>query len=193
MDSLNLVEEFDILNKIYFWGDVMELEWMGKYRKFVEKMMKFGNTYARTSRGEHNYSTPVKFSASELQVLEYILENEERYENMVEIADAVGISKSALSKNIKKMEEKGLLEKYHTTDNQKNIIVRVSAYGKEVYTLYAKYSFETAFKRMFQILDEIPEEYIGKFTEVMEIAAEMAAADKENGKNVELVKITSLK
>lgn len=167
----------------------MKLEWMGKYRKLVEKMIKFGNTYARTSRGEHSYNTTAKFSASELQVLEYILEHEDENENMAGIAENLGISKSALSKHTKRMVEKRLLEKYHTTDNQKNIIIRVSDYGREVYGAYAQYTYESAFKKMFHVLEDVPDEYLEKFTRAMEIAAELAAADKEPEQKIELVRI----
>lgn len=170
----------------------MDLVWMGKYRTLVEKIIKFGNTYARTSRGEHSYNTPIAFTASEMQVLEYILENEERCENMAGIAERLGISKSALSKHTKKMVEKGLLERYHTTDNQKNIIVKVSDYGKEIYQIYAEYTYETAFKKMFQALDGVPDEYLDQFVNAMEIAAELAASDKGSAKTVELVKIEDM-
>lgn len=167
----------------------MDLVWMGKYRKLIEKMIKFGNTYARKSRGEHSYNTPITFSASDMQVLECVLENEQECENMVGIAERLGISKSAFSKHTKRMVEKGLLERYRMADNQKNIIIKVSDYGKEIYQIYAEYTYETAFKKMFQVLDGVPDEYIDKFTEAMEIASQLASADKGAVKEAELIKI----
>lgn len=167
----------------------MNTEWMGKYRRLVEMIIRFGNTYSRTSRGEHSYNTPISFSASEIQVLECILENEEYLENMSTIAERLGISKSALSKHTKKMVEKGLLERYHTTDNQKNIIVKVSDYGKEIYKIYADYTYEIAFKKMFEVLDDVPDIYLQKFVDAMEIAAQLASIDKNNSENVKLIKI----
>ncbi|WMJ81522.1 helix-turn-helix domain-containing protein [Clostridium sp. MB40-C1] len=104
----------------------MELEWMRKYRNFVEKIIKFGNSYAQSYKTEYNYNTSIKFSASQLQVVEYILENEENHQNMSEIASRLGISPSAFSKNVNKMVKKGLLEKFHTSDNRKDVIIKVS-------------------------------------------------------------------
>ena len=43
-----------------------DTEWMGKYRKLLEVITRFGNVYARTSRGEQNYNTPITFSASQI-------------------------------------------------------------------------------------------------------------------------------
>lgn len=166
-----------------------DTEWMGKYRKLMEVITRFGNVYARTSRGEQNYNTPITFSASQIQILEYLLENENDLHNMVTIAEHLGISKSALSKQTKKMVEKRLLERYHTSDNQKNIIVKVSDFGKEIYQLYSQYTYETAFKKMFSVLDGIPDEYLDKFIAVMEIASEAAASDKNCPEAISLIKI----
>ena len=122
-------------------------------------------------------------------MVEYILEHEDQNENMAGIAENLGISKSALSKHTKRMVEKGLLEKYHTSDNQKNIIIRVSDYGRQIYSAYAEYTYENAFRKMFRLLEDIPDEYLDRFTQAMEIASQLAAADKEPEQKVELIKI----
>jgi len=79
----------------------MKLEWLGEYRDFVEKMIKFGNAYANRYQKERYYGSEIRFSPSQLQTMEYILENEERNQNMAEVAARLGISPSAFSKNVK--------------------------------------------------------------------------------------------
>ena len=150
----------------------MGLDWLGKYQEFVSKLVDFGNAYAQNFRVERNYNTPVELSASEMQVIEYILQREHENYNMAEIATLVGVSQSTFSKNVNKLRQKGLLEKFHTSNNRKEIIVRVSDYGKEVYEAYRKYAYEALFKRIFEILEEIPEEYVAKFTEILDISAD---------------------
>lgn len=167
----------------------MSLEWLGKYREFIGSLMRFGNAYARSSRTEHSYNTPVKFTPSEVHVLEYILEHEEHFENMAAVADILGITKGALSKSVKKMEQKGLLEKFHTADNRKNIIIRVTDYGKEVYRSYTEFAYNAAFKQLFEKLDEIPIEYIERFSSILQFAAELTAKEKEPEARPELIKI----
>lgn len=142
----------------------MKLEWMGEYRELIEKLICYCNRYAQSYNIELNFNTPVDFSFAQLQVMEYILENEERRENMAAIAARLGVSPSAFSKNIKKMMSKGLLVKYHSRGNKKDIIICVSDLGREVYEQYAQYMYAHGFGSAFRILDEIPKEYIDKFT-----------------------------
>lgn len=88
----------------------MKLDWLGEYRLLMEKIIKYANTYARTYRKKMSYGTDILISAAEIQVLEYILENEEKYQNMAEIALRLGVSSSAFSKNVKQMLSKGSLK-----------------------------------------------------------------------------------
>ena len=64
----------------------MKLEWMGEYRDFVEKMIKYGNAYATRCQKEHYFGSEILFSPSQLQTMEYILESEDQHQSMVEIA-----------------------------------------------------------------------------------------------------------
>lgn len=167
----------------------MSLGWMGKNRVFVEKLVKFGNAYANSYKKEYPYNTSFQFSAAQIQVLEYILENEDKNQNMLEIANRLGISKSAFSKNVKKMVDKGLLEKYHTSENKKNIIIKATQAGKEVYEQYAKYAYEKSFKEIFSLLDEIPEQYVEKMEEILDIAATATSEKAKQEKEVTLIRI----
>lgn len=167
----------------------MSLEWMGKYRIFMEKLVKFGNSYADSYKKEYSYNTGFLFSAAQIQVLEYLLENEDKNQNMLEIAKRLGISKSAFSKHVKKMVEKGLLEKYHTSDNKKNIIIKVSTTGEEVYCHYVQYAYEKSFKKIFSLLDEIPEQYVEKMEAILDISASATAEKTKQKKEVNLIRI----
>lgn len=42
---------------------------------------------------------------------------------------------------------------------------------------------------MFEILDQIPNEYITKFTEILELSAEMTHLDKDQSEEIKLIKI----
>lgn len=157
----------------------MKLEWMGEYRDLVEKLIRYCNRYAQCYTIEQNFDTPVDFSFAQLQVMEYILENEERRENMAAIAARLGVAPSAFSKNVKKMMNKGLLEKFHPSGNRKDIIIRASDLGREVYCQYSRRMLDHGFGRAFRILDEIPREYIEKFTLVLAGIDESRSTDNE--------------
>ena len=163
----------------------MKLEWMGKYRRLVEMIIRCCNRYSQGYTKEYHYNFPVAFSPAQLQVMEYILENEEENQPMGEIAGRLGISQSAFSKNVKKMVEKGLLERYHMEGNKRTIIIKVSDLGREAYRCYSETIYEGLFRSVFEALDEIPDEYIERFTQAMEIAA----GPKPEASRKKLVKI----
>ena len=87
----------------------MKLQWMGEYRPFVEKLIKYANVYASIYNKEDYYGTSIPISFSQIQVLEYLLENEELNLNMSEIAGRLGISPSAFTKLVNKLTQKDLL------------------------------------------------------------------------------------
>lgn len=133
----------------------MKLEWMGNHRTLVEKIIKYGNAYSNTYKLQRSYGTDVMFSASQIQTLEYILEAEDKEEKMSEMAARLGVSRSTFSKNVKNLTEKGLLEKYHLSGNRKDIYVKPSAKGREVYAEYTAFVRELCFDEIFQYADNI--------------------------------------
>ena len=138
----------------------MQLEWMGEYRDVVESLIHYCNVYAGVYKKEMTHGTSVSFSYAQIQVLEYLLENEELNQNMSCIATRLGITFSTFSKVVNKLESKGLLEKYYLEGNKKNIVVRVSELGRQVYNTYSEEILKKHFAGMFEYLKEIPAEYL---------------------------------
>ena len=170
----------------------LKLEWLGKYRKFVGALYRSANTYSQCCRdnslGEH-----VKFNPYEVQTLEWILENEDKNKNMKWNAAHLGMRPNTYSKNIQKMVEKGLLEKYHTTDNKKNVIIRVSDLGRKEYEAYSRYAYQKWFEDLFAMLDEIPEEYVEKFTDILRFWGTWPSKVNTPPEEIGLVKIEQKK
>ena len=76
------------------------------------------------------------------------------------VAARLGIALSTFSKLVSALEKKGLLEKYFLEGNKKNIVVRVSDLGREVYTAYSEEIYRNHFSNMFDVLKDIPKEYL---------------------------------
>lgn len=146
----------------------MELEWMGRYRELMQKLTKYGNAYAQNSNREMDLGFGESFSPSQIQVMEYILENGDDNQNMAQIAARMGVPPSSFSKLVTKMVQKGLLEKYHTTQNRKNIIIRVSPAGLEVYRRYAA-SMQPVLQSLAALWDRVPDEALTVFTDSLEL------------------------
>ena len=152
----------------------MKLEWMGEYRNLVEKMIKYGNSYAAHWQKERYYGSEILFSASQLQTMEYILESEDKHQSMAEIAARLGVPPSTFSKNVKRMVEKGLLEKYHLEGNRKTVIVKVSPLGRKTYETYSRFILKYRFQHLFDMIDEIPPEWREKMADLVEAWATYA-------------------
>ncbi len=97
--------------------------------------------------------------------------HEDDYLKMAEMATRLGIPASTFSKNINKMVKKGLLDKYHMSNNKKEIIVRVSDYGIDVYEKYCAIVKDKIYDRIFDILDQIPAEYEDAIANVIDLIA----------------------
>lgn len=138
----------------------MKLQWMGEYRAFVEKLNKYANVYASMYNKEDYYGTSIPISISQIQVLEYLLENEELNQNMSEIAGRLGISPSAFTKLVNKLTQKDLLEKFYMEGNRKNIIIRVTDHGRRLYQNYSNYIYEKSFSKMFHAGEGLPKKYL---------------------------------
>ncbi|MFD1886278.1 MarR family winged helix-turn-helix transcriptional regulator [Paenibacillus wenxiniae] len=151
----------------------MKLDWMGNHRTLIEKIIRYGNAYSNTYKLQRSYGTDVLFSAAQIQTLEYILEAEDQDEKMSEMAARLGVSPSTFSKNVKNLTEKGLLEKYHLSGNRKDIYVKPSDKGREVYTEYTRFVQELCFDELFKHADKITEADKASFIRILDLLADV--------------------
>lgn len=136
----------------------MKLEWMGEYREVIEQLIKYCNIYAAVYHRELPHGTDTQFSFAQIQVVEYLLENEDLNQNMHAIASRLGITDSTFSKLVSRLVKKNMLQKFHVEGNRKNIIIRVTEEGKRVYADYVRYIVKHHFGPMFQAGSTIPRE-----------------------------------
>ena len=137
----------------------MKMEWMGEYRDVVEALIHYCNIYASVYKTEKMVYRDVTYSYAQIQVLEYLLENEERKDNMTVIAARLGISRSNFTKIVNRLESKGLVEKGYLQGSKKELIVTVNDFGKALYMEYAQRILKDHFQPMFQQLNQIPREF----------------------------------
>ena len=133
----------------------MKLEWMGENRGMVEALIHYCNIYASAHRIEKQEYHGIRYSYAQIQVLEYLLENEERDEHMSAIASRLGISRSNFTKIVSRLESKGLVEKRLRPGNRKELLVTVLPQGKALYEDYAREILSWHFAPMFEELSKI--------------------------------------
>jgi DNA-binding MarR family transcriptional regulator len=71
--------------------------------------------------------------------------------NISEFAEAVGMTKGAVSQFVKKLEKKGLVERYKKETNEKEIFLKLTEDGLRIYSEHRKRNEET----IKPLLDEI--------------------------------------
>ena len=136
----------------------MKLSWMGQYRDVVDALIHYCNIYAAAYKIEKMEYKGVRYSYAQIQVVEYLLENEERNENMSAIAARLGITRSNFTKIVSRLVAKGLLEKDYLPGSRKELKITVNSFGRELYDAYARDILRWHFSPMFRSLSALSEE-----------------------------------
>ncbi|MBP3729366.1 MAG: MarR family transcriptional regulator [Lachnospiraceae bacterium] len=137
----------------------MKLEWMGEYRDVVEALIHYCNIYAAAYKKERLNYNGIRYSYAQIQVLEYLLENEDEQQNMSSIAKRLGITRSSFTKIVSRLVEKGLLEKSYMPGSRKAMLITINETGRALYEAYSKSIYDRHFSRMFEQLKNLPREY----------------------------------
>ncbi|MBO6061777.1 MAG: winged helix-turn-helix transcriptional regulator [Clostridia bacterium] len=136
----------------------MMLEWMGENRGVVEALIHYCNIYAAVCRKEKMEYRGVRYSYSQIQVLEYLLETDDRGDNMASVAKRLGITRSNFTKIVNKLTEKGLTEKRCLPGCRRDHCVEVTPFGRELYADYSADILKRHFAPMFAELDKLTPE-----------------------------------
>lgn len=166
----------------------MKLEWMGPYRELIASLFRFGNAYSQIAK-QPTVGDKVRYGPYEVQIMEHILEYGDKNPNMAWYAAKLGVDRSTFSKYVKKLVEKGLVEKYHLSGNKKNIILRLSALGNEEYRKYIKVAEDTWFSEFFSMLQQMPEASIRDIKTVFDKWADWCSVLSEEEEEEKLIKI----
>ena len=150
---------------------IVALAWMREYRKFVEAMVRYGNAYSQAVNIKGVIDDP-PLDSTELQVMEYILENEDVHDNMSTIANRLQISQSSFSRISNRLVKYGLLEKYHLSNNRKDIIIQLTPHARKVYEEYANGPRTEVWRKTFEILDTLPAEEVQKIIQLLDMHSE---------------------
>lgn len=144
----------------------MKLQWLGEYRELIEALIYFANNYSNVHNKEF-IGDEKKVSFSQIQVVEYLLENEEYNQKMSEVASRLGITDSSFTKLVNKMVGKGYLQKYHIEGNKKDIIIQVTPFGRMEYQKYTEQYAKKIFNEMFELGKELSKKELDVFTKML--------------------------
>lgn len=114
----------------------MQTEWMGRYRPLVAALVQHSNITARAASHSNEIGEGVFLNTVSWQVLEYLIEHEDDASCMNHISGALGIPQSSFSKIARQLTDLGLVERYQSTGNRKNIILKSTEKAHRIYQFF---------------------------------------------------------
>ena len=132
---------------------------MGRYRPLIRAIVRNRNLFARAVNTKtENTGGDTSLTIQEWIVLEYVIENEDKEDSMVYIAERLGLAPSSFSKITHALCKSGLLAKYQMVGNKKNIIVRPTEEGRRFYLEHSAQLENTIFQEFFKELEGLSDE-----------------------------------
>ena len=145
----------------------MDIKWMGRYRPFVAALVKHSNTVSRGSSVKIDFGSDIKLNSVEWQILEYFYEHGEVTHAMIQVSESLGIAQSSFSKCTNTLWQYGLVEKYHLADNKKNVIVRITEKGTDLYEAYFPSVQAAGWEEFFEDLAPLSDEELEILTRAL--------------------------
>lgn len=134
---------------------------MGRYRELVRALIYYSNS---SNRGMFKKTlSPVNgiaLSKPDYQILEYLCEFENENKIMADIAHDLGIIPSIVTKSTKILVSHGLVERYHIAGNRKNIVLKPTRAGREIYIECYTRDIEKLFIPFFKSLEGLTDEQL---------------------------------
>lgn len=161
----------------------MKTEWI-KYRRIVAAYYRSANAYVALCRRENLSSAGM--CPVEVQIIEQLIEHGDENRNMKWYAGELGISTSAFTNYVNRLTQKKLVEKYHTADNRKNIILRVTDAGLAAYEEYSEI-MKDVFSPIFGAMDKMSEENQQYVVEMLDAWAAQHLIGTEKDKSFVLI------
>jgi len=124
----------------------------------------------------------ISLTSQEFQLLECVIENEDDVLNMSDYNSITGINKSSLTVAAKKLMNYELIEKYKLAGNKKNIILKPTKKGIELYNHFVLNSCEQVFEELFEKLSGLSDD------QLQAVVDAIMSLDKEITPMQELIK-----
>lgn len=137
-----------------------------KYESVFEQLMKLINIYSEYESSPRTYGTDEIYYSLEIHTVHIIGKNPGI--NVTDIACLHGISKSAVSKVLKKLEKKEVVFRYKSQNNRKEVLFKLTDKGKEAYFGHIEYHKKKE-ESLISLLEKIPYEKLQNFEEVLSI------------------------
>ena len=123
-------------------------------KELIEDIYALANRVNQVKNKELHFSDFPMINMAALHLMEVIEENPNN--NASELAELLGITKGALSQQVKKMEMKGLVERSYVDGNNKEVMFQLTDTGRKVHQAHEKIH-----RDLYVQMDELLDKYDG--------------------------------
>ena len=129
-----------------------------------EKFMNLVDLSVKLEKMPRRFGTEEPLSSREIHIIEVSGDNDERL-SVTDLARFLGITKGAVSQNLKRMEKKGLTTKIEDPQNSSRSIVKLTSKGKTAYYAHKHWheTMDGGFKAYFMGLSEEKIDFLLEF------------------------------
>ncbi|MDC7126717.1 MAG: MarR family transcriptional regulator [Spirochaetales bacterium] len=134
----------------------------------IEQFMCLVEKIAATSKCSYHFETDTDIYRREIHAIKLIGDHSSLH--VSEIARKFGVTKGAVSQILKKLEKKGLIQKFRDEENNTRMLVRLTEKGQTAYDAHEKYHRQYD-SEIYDFLDKIsPSELkiINEFVEMID-------------------------
>ena len=135
----------------------------------INKIQNIVMNHSKLENTTFSLDDGIEATHRELHLLEKIKSC--KFSNITDLAESAKVTKSAASQMIKKLKNKGLVEKTHTEYNRKNIFIRLTKTGEKALEKHNSYHVEHL-DNFVKILQKCKTEKIKETIEVLSIIEE---------------------
>ena len=152
---------------------------MGRYRDLVAALVLHGNVAIRSQSQKLDVGDGLSLRNQQWEILEYIVDHRDKYFSMIDISYQLSIPQSTFSKTVQLLCSYGLVEKYQTVNNRKNIILKPTAYGLEVYDRVTREHVCKDLQGFFDALEDVSDRDLERFVRALKILDDALLPDRE--------------
>lgn len=121
-------------------------------KELIEDIYALANRVNQVKNKELHFQDLPTINMAALHLMEVIEENPNN--NASELAELLGITKGALSQQVKKLEGKGLVQRSYVDGNNKEVMFRLTDMGKKVHQAH-----EGIHRDLYVQMDELLDKY----------------------------------
>ncbi len=155
----------------------MDINWMGRYRTLVMALVQHCNISTRGGGIKDWVCDDIWLNAHEWQVLEYVIEHAEDDAYMNRISEILGLPQSSFSRSVSLLSSYGLVEKYQTETNRKNVLLKPTEKALAIYKEKSNELDTEVFEDFFMNLDGFDDEILDRFSEALLALNKVLKAD----------------